>query len=101
MELKQTPGSWLADNRILISMLAIGGLLLAVSLQWVRPGRVDIVDATSRANCVSLYQRASTRAESLAVDGQVASVTAERKYGYLRPDTRCREIRAYDSARAH
>ena len=96
----QEPRRWLADNRILVSVVAVGVLLLAVSFWWRRGRQVDITSSMSRANCASLYQRARTGADSELVDGHVASVGSERRLGYLQPDVRCGEIRAYDSSRA-
>jgi hypothetical protein len=99
MNLEETPGTWLAANRVLLSVLGIALVLLAVTLLGNKGKRPDITNPLSRANCQHLYSQARSRAESLAIDGEAASAYRERKIGYLQPDVRCGEIRKYDSAR--
>jgi hypothetical protein len=101
VRLEETPWHWLGENRILVSMLAVGALLVVVTVWWNVGRHPDIADAMSRVNCQQLYQAAQTRAESLAVDGQASAAYRERKNGYLHPDVRCAEIRYYDSLRSH
>jgi hypothetical protein len=96
---RETPGGWLAENRPIAYVAGLSILFLLGVLLLNRPGHQDITGATSRANCERLYRAAKTRPESTLVDGQVASAFTERKNGFLRPDVRCGEVRAYDSAR--
>jgi hypothetical protein len=96
---RETRGSWLAANRALAGVLVLSVLFLAGALLLNRHRHQDITSSANRANCERLYSAAKTRPESLLVDGQVASALTERKVGFLRPDLRCGEVRAYDSAR--
>jgi hypothetical protein len=98
VEPKETLGSWLAANRVVVWLVGLGFAFMAATLLFSRH-QPDITDLASRTNCEQLYKTAKTRAESLAVDTRVASaVTTERKIGYLQPDVRCGEVRVYDSA---
>jgi hypothetical protein len=100
VEPKETLGSWLAANRVVVWLVGLGFAFIAATLLLTQRRQRDITDLASRANCEQLYKTAKTRAESLAVDARVASaVTTERKNGYLQPDVRCGEVRVYDSAR--
>ena len=101
MEPKETLGSWIRANQVVVWLVGLGCAFIAATLLLTRRMQPDITDLASRTNCEQLYETAKSRAESLAVDSRVASVvTTERKNGYLQPDVRCGEVRVYDSARA-